>query len=259
MDGGRVRVEFGRGDLFPGVTCRTGRTLLLRAAFGGAEFGESDLAVRTASALSLVGTASGPGRLPRFTTETSLIGASVVGRLPDRLLDSDACGAEQRAQLTDEILPFADAHEIEELFLAPPTEFRGSHVGLQALQVVPQVEVGQEVTAPVSEPGMFRIGGGSDLGRPFPGILDRQCGDDDGDLSPAAGLRSGDDHSGQARIDRQHGEFPTGLSDVDLPGRIAGQRPKLGEHRASVTDGSGLRRGEEREVEDLLVARRESQ
>ena len=111
----------------------------------------------------------------------------------------------------------------------------------------------------MGESGVLLIGGGSDLGRSFPGILDRQCGDDDRDLSPTAGFRTGDDHSSQARIDRQHGELPTDLGDVDLPSRVAGQRPEFGEHRASVTDGSGLRRGEEREVEDLLIARGESQ
>src|SRR5699024_7771797 len=42
--------------------------------------------------------------------------------------------------------------------------------------------------------------------------------------------------------------------DADLPGPVTGQGPELGQHRSSVPHGSGLRRSEEREVEDLLIA-----
>jgi hypothetical protein len=101
---------------------------------------------------------------------------------------------------------------------------------------------------------MLLVGGGTDLGRALSRILDGQRRDDDGDLSPAPRLRAGDDHPGQARIDREDGELPSDLGDADLPGPVTGQGPEFGQHRSSVPHGSGLRRGEEREVEDLLIA-----
>ena len=129
MDGRGVRVEFGCGHLFPGVPCRSGHPLLLRTALGGTELGESDLAVGTASALSVpsattglsllsvtstlaltattasaattcltglpsVGTVAGPTRR-RVSAVRAEFGPAVVGRLPDGLLDPDPGGAEQ--------------------------------------------------------------------------------------------------------------------------------------------------------------------
>ena len=106
---------------------------------------------------------------------------------------------------------------------------------------------------------MLLIGGGTDLGRAFAGVLDGQGRDDDGDLSPASRLGAGDDHARQARIDREQGQLPARRGDRDRSRLIAGQSAQLGEHGAPVTDGLGLRRGEEREIEDLFVAGRESE
>ncbi|SIJ67948.1 Uncharacterised protein [Mycobacteroides abscessus subsp. abscessus] len=178
---------------------------------------------------------------------------------PARTLDADARRTEQRPELTDEVLPFADADEVEELGLALTAELRRRHRRLRVLEVVPQVEVGEEVAAAVDETGVLLIGGSPHLGGTFTRILDGESRDDDEDLSPDTRLGAGDDHACEPRVDGQDRELPAGRSDPDRAGLVRLEGTEFGEQCAPVADGLGIGRSEEREAEDLLVARGESE
>src|SRR4028119_561994 len=81
--------------------------------------------------------------------------------------------AHQRAQLPDQVLPLPDAQVVEELPLAETTKrVRGQRL-LLLVDVVPEVEVGQEVRRLVAEAAVLLISSLLVFHRSFPRVLDR--------------------------------------------------------------------------------------
>ena len=110
------------------------------------------------------------------------------------------------AQLRVQVLPFADAQEVQELgaqLLAEPAAGQG----FPALgDVPPQVEVGEEVRAVGGEAGVLLVGGLALLDGPLARVLHRQRGRDHQHLAQAAGAVGLDEHAAEAGVDRQRGQ-----------------------------------------------------
>ena len=90
--------------------------------------------------------------------------------------------------------------------LAHPAERAGRQLRLLLLQVVPQVQVGEEVGLRVAEPGVRLVGRLLLLQRPLARVLDRQRRGDDEHLAHAAVAFGLEHHPAQPRVDRQPGE-----------------------------------------------------
>ncbi|GAA1998587.1 hypothetical protein GCM10009755_02400 [Brevibacterium samyangense] len=165
---------------------------------------------------------------------------------------------EERTQLGHEVLPFPGTDEVDELGPAQPPELRTREFGAPVLKVVPQPEDREEIGGRVGEPAVHLVGLRTHLGGAFARVLDRESGDDDRDLSPDAAFGTGEDHTGQARVDRQPGELPADLREgqSSLP---QFERTELHEKGATVPDRLRIRRGEEREVRDVLLRLNETE
>ena len=107
------------------------------------------------------------------------------------------------AQLRVQVLPFADAQEVQELgaqLLAEPA----ARQGFPALgDVPPQVEVAQEIRAVGGEAGVLLVGGLALFDGPLARVLHRQRGRDHQHLAQAAGAVGLDEHAAEAGVDRE--------------------------------------------------------
>jgi hypothetical protein len=90
-----------------------------------------------------------------------------------------------------------------------------------ALEVAPEVQVGEEVRVLVGEPGVRGVGLGTPFQRTLTWVLDRQRGSDHDDLlgaSQAVGLKH---HPAHPRVDREPGQSAPERSQASLRGQRA--------------------------------------
>ncbi len=114
-----------------------------------------------------------------------------------------------RPQLLVEVLPLAHAQVVKKLPLAQASKGAAAQRFLFFAEVVPQEQVAGKVAALRLEPGMLLVGLGLLVGRPFPGVLNREGRDDDEDFPRAPEPICLDEHPAQPRIERQRGECAT--------------------------------------------------
>ncbi len=115
----------------------------------------------------------------------------------------DADGGCRRAQLGDEVLPLADPQVVQELGAAQAPERRGRQLLLLLAEVGPEAVVRHEVGVAVREAPVRGVRSIPVVGRTLAWVLDRQRGDDDQHLADDALVGGGEDHAGQARVQRQ--------------------------------------------------------
>ena len=156
------------------------------------------------------------------------------------------------AQLRVQVLPFADAQEVQELgaqLLAEPAAGqRFPALG----DVPPQVEVAQEIRAVGGEAGVLLVGGLALFDGPLARVLHRQRGRDHQHLAQAAGAVGLDEHAAEAGVDRQGGQGP-----ADGAQRGAVERAQLVQEREAVVHRAGVGRVDERERGDLAEVERD--
>ncbi len=175
-----------------------------------------------------------------------------VGQVLRDLLGGRVAGQAQLlgelAKLGGEVLPLADAQEVEVLRGALLAEPVARELAALRADVLPEVQPRQEVRPGVGEPGVRGVGLGRLLGRPLAGVLGGEPGGDDGDLVQAAEPVGGEDH---ARDPRVHGQARERSADVGEPRRVVvDDRPELGQQPDAVADRPRLRRVDERELLD---------
>src|SRR5882757_6144937 len=102
-----------------------------------------------------------------------------------RAIQPDAEGARDLSHLALDILPFAYPQEIQELGLAHPAKSARREFLLLLAQVLPEVEVGEEVRLLVGEAGVAVVSRLLMLERSLTWVLDRQRGSNDDDLAHA--------------------------------------------------------------------------
>ena len=141
------------------------------------------------------------------------------------------CLATVRSWRVD-VLPLADAQEVQVLLLAHPAEGGRAALLLLLADVPPEVQVGEEVAGLVLEAGVLLVGLGLLLGGALARVLDGERGGDHHDLADTAVLVGLQDHAGQARVDGQLGE---------LAARAAVSRLRTGPSRAGSSAPSSWR------------------
>ena len=172
----------------------------------------------------------------------------VLGQLGTRLVAGEPQLVAELADLRREVLPLADAQEVEELGPAALAELVRRELAAPRAHVLPQVHPGQEVRARVGEPGVRGVGLVGLVGRPLPGVLGGEARRDDGDLVQAAELVGLEHHAPDAGVDGQARQPASGLRQ---PGRVAvDQRPELGQQPDAVAHREPLGRVDERELLD---------
>ena len=119
-------------------------------------------------------------------------------------------------------------------------------VGL-ALEIAPQIQVGEEIGVLVGEPGVGGVGPGSLLERPLARVLDRQRGRDHDHLLGAAQAIGLEHHPAHPRVDRQPGQPAPQRSQAP----VRGQRAELDQQVHTVADLAAVGRLEERERFDV--------
>ena len=113
-------------------------------------------------------------------------------------------------ELADQVLPFAHAHVVQELALAHLAELVAGQLAALVLQVLPQLQVGQEVAGGVLEAGVRLVGLRLLFQWPFTHVLQAQCRDDHGHgLECAIGVGL-DQHARQPRVDGDARQFAAG-------------------------------------------------
>ena len=153
-------------------------------------------------------------------------------------------------ELRVDVLPFAHAQVVEVFGLAHPPERAGRPGLLLLLEVLPELEVGEEVGVGVGEPGVQLVGVRPMLQRPLPRVLDGQCRGDHHHLGEAAGAAALQHHPGQPRVDRELGQ-----PAADVGEALAGvERAQLLEQVDAVGDVAPVRRVDERERGDVAQA-----
>ena len=110
-------------------------------------------------------------------------------------------------ELAVEVLPLAHAQVVEVLGLAHAAERAARELALLLLEVVPEVEQGEEVARRVDEAGVEAVGLLAPLERPLARVLDREAGDDREHLARDALRLRLEHHAREARLDRQPREL----------------------------------------------------
>ena len=110
-------------------------------------------------------------------------------------------------ELAVQVLPLAHAQVVEELRLAHAPERAARELPLLLLEVVPEVEQGQEVARRVDEPRVESVGLLAPLERSLARILDRQARHDREHLARDALRLRLEHHAGESRLDRQSREL----------------------------------------------------
>ena len=166
---------------------------------------------------------------------------------------------QRRAELADEVLPLAHAQVVDELLTTLRAEASGGLRCLRLLEVIPQVEQGQDVGGGIHEPGMGGIGSGCAIVRPLTRITDRQRGGHDDDVVEATLLLGLHDHPAQSGVNGQSGEAPAHVGHAPCQRLRPATRPECA-HLLEDRDPRGhrttVRRVEEGEVRDLAQAER---
>ena len=157
--------------------------------------------------------------------------------------------AGQPLQLPLKVLPLADAQVVQEVGAAHAAEGRGGELALPLGQVIPQVQVGDEVRVRVGEPAVLVVGLLLRLGRPLARVLDGQRRRDDQHLADAAVPVGFEDHPADARVHGKPGQLAPQAGDV-----ATFERVQLGEEGQSVGDVAGVGRVDEREGGDVAEA-----
>ncbi|MNG80788.1 hypothetical protein D3C79_394270 [compost metagenome] len=174
--------------------------------------------------------------------------AAVIGRLA---VNRQPQFFHHLAQLGVDILPFAHPQVVKEIIAAQPTELAGGVLFLLLFQVVPQVNVGQEVRVFVGEAAVFLVRRLLFVHRPLSRILDRQRGGDDHHLTHAAALLRFQYHARQARIDRQLRQLAALRGELVMAifGRF--NRTQLFQQAHAVQNIALVRRFDKRECGDI--------
>ncbi|MEY9210640.1 hypothetical protein ABH917_000086 [Thermobifida halotolerans] len=123
-------------------------------------------------------------------------------------------------------------------------------------QVVPQVQVGQEVRLRLREPGVALRGGLLLVHRALPGVLDGQRRGDDHDLVHAAVAVGLQDHPAQPRVHGELGELAAQRGEPGASALRGLQRAQFGEQRDAVLDLAAVRAVDERELRDVAEPQR---
>ncbi|MGX1243426.1 hypothetical protein RKD46_004530 [Streptomyces pseudovenezuelae] len=160
-------------------------------------------------------------------------------------------------QLRVDVLPFADAQEVEVLLLAHPAEGRRAALLLLLADVPPEIQIGEEVAGLVLEAGVLLVGLGLLVGRALTRVLDGQRGGYDHHLADTAVLVGLQDHACEPRVDGQLGELAAGVGQplaYVLLRRV--QRAQFLEELDAVADVAVVRRVDEGELLDVAEAGR---
>ncbi len=165
---------------------------------------------------------------------------------------NDVEPARDRAQLTDEVLPLADAQVVQELLAAHAAELVAGQVAALLAQVVPEVEVADEVGVLVGEARVLLLRRLLPVGGPLARVGDRQRGRQHEHLAHAALVLRGQDHPADARVDGQLREAPPDVGQRAVPVEGA----ELLQQRDAVADAAPVGRVEEREVRDVAELQR---
>ena len=167
-------------------------------------------------------------------------------------------------QLAVQVLPLADAQEVQELLAQHPAEPVARQRLPLLVDVVPEVAEGEEVGAVgvdgraargprPAEAAVLLVGGLAVFGGPLPRVLDREGGGDDEHLAQAAVAVGLDEHAAQPRVDRQRGE--RAADGCQTAGAV--ERTQLVQQREAVGDGTGVGRVDERERRDVAQLQRD--
>src|SRR5699024_11444106 len=100
-----------------------------------------------------------------------------------RKMDANRFG--ELPELTVDVLPFPQPQITQILVATQFTELVVRELTLLATNVVPEIEIGQEIGGLVVESGMLCVRCGTLFRRTLPRVLDRQRGSDDHDLADA--------------------------------------------------------------------------
>lgn len=175
-------------------------------------------------------------------------------------------------QLGDQILPFAEAHEVEVLGPAHAAERASAEFATLRPQVGPDVEQHLEVAAlegdlllalvprpgvggvslrlvrrvgrlrlifrhPAPESAVQLVGLGLELGGAFPHVRDGEAGDEDEHRREAVAARALDQHPPELRVDRHPCQHPAGPGQPEPVVALSGMdRAELAEHPDAVVD-----------------------
>ena len=120
-------------------------------------------------------------------------------------------------QLGVQVLPFAHPQVVDELAAAQAPEPAGRTRPTFGLEVLPQMQVGEEVRVGVPEAGMQLIGLLAVLGRAVARILDRHGRHDDLHLPQAALVCCGSMRPRRGSMGRRASCRPTGVSQRRVP------------------------------------------
>jgi hypothetical protein len=179
-----------------------------------------------------------------------------VGLGPDRVgRDAELLG--RPSQLLVDVLPLADAVVVEELVATHPAELVRRAFATLFTDVVPQVDVAEEVAVGVREARVQLVRLGALVEGALTRILDRHAGDDDHDLVQAAVLGGLEHHAAQPGVDGQTHELPAQRGEP-LPGAdaVGVDGAELLEQGDAVADVAVVRRvdeGERRHVAEPQV------
>ena len=157
--------------------------------------------------------------------------------------------AGQPLQLPLQVLPLTDAQVVQEVGAAHAAEGRGGELALPLGQVLPQVQVGDEVRVRIGEPAVLVVGLLLRVSGPLTRILDGQRRRDDQHLADAAVRFGFEDHPADARVHRKPGQLAPEAGDT-----ATFERVQLGEEGQPVGDVAGVGRVYEGEGGDVTEA-----
>ncbi|MBV6408575.1 MAG: hypothetical protein EFKGCFLK_02172 [Rhodocyclaceae bacterium] len=124
----------------------------------------------------------------------------------------------ERVQLGVHLAPLAHAEITQEVPAAPVALLALRLVRPDLIEGLPQIQPGEEFRALlllVAAPfGVGLVGRAGLLGRPLARVLHRQRGGDDEHLAQAMAVARGEDHAGDARVERQLGQLAAGLRQI---------------------------------------------
>ena len=143
-----------------------------------------------------------------------------------------------------QLLPFAHAHERQEVLTAPLAQLAARQRRALLRERFPQVQNGDEVGARIGERRVLLIGLRLRIGRPLARILGRQERRDDQHLGHAVVMARREQHARQARIERQRRDL---AAEARHDARFVDGLQLL-QQPIAVVDQPRVRRIDEREV-----------